>query len=209
MSRDKGTMGQTQNFAMGQARTGFWNFAKGQTGDRTKFWHFSTRQAETGFWQSNRSKKEEKKYNFWKENILTIYGFFDICFPDQIVILFWDVPGQRTFVPGFFLLLLSRNKGTTRHPFLVCLGTVPPCWKPYFKSHNPGHSNVHLIRLCIYHNEQKVSNKKFRDWVIISKINWYILTSKKLSLYRVSEGKVVFLIWLWEKEIYKLDYVWR
>ena len=28
-------------------------------------------------------------------------------------------------------------------------------------------------------------------------------------LYRVSEGKVVFLIGLWEKEMYKLDYIWR
>ena len=27
--------------------------------------------------------------------------------------------------------------------------------------------------------------------------------------YRASEGKVFFLIGLWEKEIYKLDYIWR
>ena len=27
--------------------------------------------------------------------------------------------------------------------------------------------------------------------------------------YRVSEGKVGFLIWLWEEEIYKCDYIWR
>ena len=35
-----------------------------------------------------------------------------------------------------------------------------------------------------------------------------IPTNQK-SVYRVSEGKVFFLIGLWEKEIYKLDYIWR
>ena len=34
--------------------------------------------------------------------------------------------------------------------------------------------------------------------------------SKALQVkYRVSEGKVVFLIGLWQKEIYKLDDIWR
>ena len=34
--------------------------------------------------------------------------------------------------------------------------------------------------------------------------------SKALQVkYRVSEGKVVFLIGLWQKEIYKLDHIWR
>ena len=31
----------------------------------------------------------------------------------------------------------------------------------------------------------------------------------EICMYRVSEGKVFFLIWLWEIEIYKLDYIWR
>ena len=29
------------------------------------------------------------------------------------------------------------------------------------------------------------------------------------ATYRVSHIEVCFLIWLWEKEIYKLDYIWR
>ena len=36
-----------------------------------------------------------------------------------------------------------------------------------------------------------------------------IKKSGKDWIYRVSEGKVDFLIGLWEKEIYKLDYIWR
>ena len=32
---------------------------------------------------------------------------------------------------------------------------------------------------------------------------------KKKITYRVSHIEVCFLIWLWDKEIYKLDYIWR
>ena len=36
-----------------------------------------------------------------------------------------------------------------------------------------------------------------------------LLYVKVQLFYRVSHIEVCFLIWLWEKEIYKLDYIWR
>ena len=36
----------------------------------------------------------------------------------------------------------------------------------------------------------------------------YFIRIRNFLHYRVSEGKVFFLIWLWEIEIYKLDYIW-
>ena len=73
----------------------------------------------------------------------------------------------------------------------------------FFKPHNPGHSNVHLIRLCIYHNEQKVSNKRLKDWAIISKIKGTFLLQKNILdtisnklKYGWSKARTFYHFWL-------------
>jgi hypothetical protein len=55
------------------------------------------------------------------------------------------------------------------------------------------------LAFTLKHPEVNIANSDIR--FDISKK----LATKKLATYRVSEGKVVFLIGLWQKEIYKLD----
>ena len=47
------------------------------------------------------------------------------------------------------------------------------------------------------------------NWADHHMVSWIPNSEFRIPNYRVSEGKVVFLIGLWQKEIYKLDYIWR
>ena len=105
--RDKGTTGQAQNLAVGRAGMGFWHFATGQAG--IVFWNFATGR-DTG-----QKEKKRKKLQF-----MIFFFFWQFLYFFEIFLLMrWGsdfVPGRpwtEDFVPGFLLLPLFWDKGTT------------------------------------------------------------------------------------------------